>query len=215
MGGMPVPLLVFLHGLGQTPPYWQDQVTALPAGTRAVAPWLEGLRPGRPGDFDLDRAADAALGQLNRFGVDQVALAGAGLGASVAVAAAGRSPAAVSHLVLTDVPPKAPKLAGLVQRLAVLAMPKRRLADAGLDRARMLALVRAASGIDLGHWLPAVTARTLVLAGAADQAGARAASDLAGRISGARLETIAGEGADLPRTATAAFNDALYAFLDD
>lgn len=79
----------------------------------------------------------------------------------------------------------------------------------------MLALVRAASGIDLGHWLPAVTARTLVLAGAADQAGARAASDLAGRISGARLETIAGEGADLPRTATAAFNDALYAFLDD
>lgn len=212
---MPVPLLVFLHGLGQTPPYWQDQVTALPAGTRAMAPWLEGLRPGRPGDFDLDRAADAALGQLNRFGVDQVALAGAGLGASVAVAAAGRSPAAVSHLVLTDVPPKAPKLAGLVQRLAVLAMPKGRLADAGLDRARMLALVRAASGIDLGHWLPAVTARTLVLAGAADQAGARAASDLAGRISGARLETIAGEGADLPRTATAAFNDALYGFLDD
>lgn len=212
---MPVPLLVFLHGLGQTPPYWQDQVTALPAGTRAVAPWLEGLRPGRPGDFDLDRAADAVLGQLNRFGVDQVALAGAGLGASVAVAAAGRSPAAVSHLVLTDVPPKAPKLAGLVQRLAVLAMPKGRLADAGLDRARMLALVRAASGIDLGHWLPAVTARTLVLAGAADQAGARAASDLAGRISGARLETIAGEGADLPRTATAAFNDALYGFLDD
>lgn len=212
---MPVPLLVFLHGLGQTPPYWQDQVTALPAGTRAVAPWLEGLRPGRPGDFDLDRAADAALGQLNRFGVDQVALAGAGLGASVAVAAAGRSPAAVSHLVLTDVPPKAPKLAGLVQRLAVLAIPKGRLADAGLDRARMLALVRAASGIDLGHWLPAVTARTLVLAGAADQAGARAASDLAGRISGARLETIAGEGADLPRTATAAFNDALYGFLDD
>ncbi|MCW3157062.1 alpha/beta fold hydrolase [Micropruina sonneratiae] len=212
---MPVPLLVFLHGLGQTPPYWQHQVTALPAGTRAVAPWLEGLRPGRPGDFDLDRAADAVLGQLNRFGVDQVALAGAGLGASVAVAAAGRSPAAVSHLVLTDVPPKAPKLAGLVQRLAVLAMPKGRLADAGLDRARMLALVRAASGIDLGHWLPAVTARTLVLAGAADQAGARAASELAGRISGARLETIAGEGADLPRTATAAFNDALYGFLDD
>lgn len=212
---MAVPLLVFLHGLGQTPQYWQDQVTALPAGTKAVAPWLEGLRPGRPGDFDLDRAADAVLGQLNRFGVDAVALAGAGLGASVAVAAAGRSPAAVSHLVLTDVPPKAPKLAGLVQRLAVAAMPKGRLADAGLDRARMLKLVRAASGIDLGRWLPAITARTLLVAGADDAAGVRAASDLAAGVAGARLETLTGQGADLPRTAAAEFNAGLYGFLSD
>ncbi|MFT4295431.1 MAG: alpha/beta hydrolase, partial [Micropruina sp.] len=185
---MTVPLLVFLHGLGQTPQFWQDQVTALPTGTKAVAPWLEGLRPGRPGDFDLDAAADAVLGQLNRFGVDQVALAGSGLGAAVAVAAAGRSPDAVSHLVLSDLQGRPPKLAGLAQRLAVRAMPSGRLADAGLDRARMLRLVKAASGIDLRPRLAAVTASALLVSGGSDAAGTAAARELAAGLRDARVE---------------------------
>lgn len=210
---MPVPLLVFLHGLGQNPPFWQDQVTALPTGTRAVAPWLEGLRPGRPGDFDLDKGADAVLAQLNRYGVDSVALAGTGLGAAVAVAAAGRSPQAVSHLVLSDLQPRASKLAGLAQRLAVGTMPAGRLADAGLDRARMLRLVRAASGIDLRPRLGAVAARTLLIAGGSDAAGAAAARELAAGLADARVEVIPGAGAPVPTQATQAYNRLLYDFL--
>ncbi len=210
---MSVPLLVFLHGLGQNPPFWQDQVTALPAGTRAVAPWLEGLRPGRPGDFDLTKSADAVLAQLNRFGVDSVALAGTGLGASVAVAAAGRSPDAVSHLVLSDLQPRAPKLAGLAQRLAVRTMPAGRLADAGLDRARMLRLVRAASGIDLRPWLGAITARTLLISGGSDAAGSAAAKDLATGLDGATVEVIPGTGAPVPAEASEQYNRLLFDFL--
>ena len=214
MGHMSVPLLVFLHGLGRNPQFWQEQVTALPPETKAVAPWLDGLRPGRAGDFDLEGAADAALAQMNRFGVDQLALAGSGLGAAVAVAAAGRSPAAVSHLVLTDVQPRVPRLAGMVQRFAVRAMPAARLADAGLDRPRMLRLVRAAGGIDLRRWLRAITARTLVVAGAEDAASLAAAKELAAGISGASFEVVAGAGAWLPQQATAEFNRLLYGFLD-
>lgn len=209
---MSVPLLVFLHGLGQTPQSWQDQITALPSGTRAVAPWLEGLRPGRPADFDLEKAADAVLTQLNRFGADAMALAGSGLGAAVAIAAAGRSPDAVSHLVLSDPMPRTPRLAGALQRLAVRAMPAGRLADAGLDRSRMIELMKVASGIDVRRWLPAVTARTLVVAGS-QPAIVAAARELADGIPGARLETVSDAGALVPQEAPAAFNRLLYEFV--
>lgn len=210
---MPAPLLVFLHGLGQTPQSWQDQITALPAGTRAVAPWLEGLRPGRPADFDLDKAADAVLAQLNRFGVDAMAIAGSGLGAAVAATAAGRSPDAVSHLVLSDPMPRTPKLAGALQRMAVRAMPAGRLADAGLDRARMIELMKVASGIDVRRSLPAITADTLIVSGShpAIQAAAR---ELASGIAGARLETVPDAGANVGLEAPAEFNRLLYEFLD-
>ncbi len=210
---MPVPLLVFLHGLGQTPPLWQDQVTSLPVGIRAVAPWLEGLRPGKPADFDLDRAADAVLAQLNRFGVDSVGLAGTGLGAAVAVVAAGRSPDAVSHLVLSDLQPRAPKLAGLAQRLAVRTMPAGRLADAGLDRARMLRLVKAVSSIDPRPHLGTVTARTLLISGGSDAAGTAAARELASGLSDARVEVVPGVGAPVPTQASEQYNRLLYGFL--
>ncbi len=209
---MSVPLLVFLHGLGQTPQSWQDQITALPAGTRAVAPWLEGLRPGRPADFDLEKAADAVLAQLNRFGVDRAALTGSGLGAAVAIAAAGRSPDAVSQLVLSDPMPRTPRLAGALQRLAVRAMPAGRLADAGLDRSRMIELMKVASGIDVRRWLAAVTARTLVVAGS-QPAIVAAARELADGIPEARLETVPEAGAFVPQEAPATFNELLYEFL--
>ena len=213
MGPMPVPLLVFLHGLGQTPQIWQDQVTAMPSGTKAVAPWLDGLRPGPSVAFDLPRAADAVLGQLNRFGVEQVALVGSGLGAAVAIAAAGRSPAAVSHLVLTDVLPRTPKLAGALQRLAVRAMPAAKLAQVGRDRARMLALMKTAAGIDVRPWLTEVTARTLFVGGSANVPGVTAARELAEAIAGARVELIGKAGLSVPTDAPQEFNRLLYDFL--
>lgn len=212
---MSVPLLVFLHGLGQTPQFWQEQVTSLPAGTKAVAPWLDGLRPGAGNDFDPARAADAVLAQLNRFGVEEVALVGSGLGALVAVTAAGRSPAAVSHLVLTDLPPRTPKLAGALQRMAVRAMPAARLAEAGLDRGRMIELMKVAAAIDVRSSLPLVSARTLVIGGSGNPASVAAGRDLAAGITGARFELIGPGGAAVPADAPAEFNRLLYGFLDE
>lgn len=208
-----VQLLIFLHGLGQTPPMWQEQVTALPAGTKAVAPWLDGLRPGSSDGFELGRAADAVLAQLNRFGVDQVGLVGTGLGAAVAIAAAGRSPEAVSHLVLSDLIPRTPKLAGALQRLAVRAMPAATLAESGLDRARMIELMKIAAGIDVRQWLPAITANTLLIGGSRNAPGVAAARELAGEIAGARFELVGTAGACVPSEAPAEFNRLLYDFL--
>ena len=96
-----VKLLVFVHGLGQLPQTWQDQVTAMPSDQfKAVAPWIKGLRPGKLGAFSVDAAADELLGLLNTYGVESMALVGSGLGAVVALAAAERSPDCVSDLVV-------------------------------------------------------------------------------------------------------------------
>lgn len=211
---MPVPLLVFLHGLGQTPQTWQEQVTALPAGTKAVAPWLEGCRPGASVPFEVGRAADAVLAQLNRFGVDQVALCGTGLGAVVATEAAIRSPQAVSHLILHAGVVHTPRLAATVQRLALKAIPAARFAEAGVDRAKLNALLDALFAVDFRGRLGAITAKTLVVQGEADKANAPAAAALAGGIPGARLASVPGAGPAVYAEASGAFNGLLYGFLD-
>ncbi len=212
---MPVPLLVFLHGLGQTPQSWQDQVTALPSGTRAVAPWLEGCRPGASGRFEVPKAADAVLAQLNRFGVDQVALCGSGLGAVVAVEAALRSPEAVSHLAVFGGVIHTPRWAATLQKATMKAMPAARFAEAGIDRTRLTELLDALAGVDFRHRLGGVRARTLVVRGERDAAGAAAAQGFASGIPGARLSVVPGAGALVNLDAPTAFNEALYGFLDD
>ncbi len=191
MGPMSVPLLVFLHGLGGSPPFWQEQVSALPDGVRAVAPWLDGLRPGRPAGFEPERAADAVLAQLNRFGVDSMALVGTGLGALVATIAAGRSPEAVSHLVVSEVPPRPKGLSRWVQRAAM-----------------------AGAELDVRPWLGSVTAATLVITGQADAAARAATAELAAGIAGARLEVVASARGPVPTAAPAEYNRLLYAFLE-
>ena len=60
-------LLALLHGLGQTPQSWQDQVTAMPAGFKAVAPWLKGTRPGRAEEFSVEGAADDVLALMEKL----------------------------------------------------------------------------------------------------------------------------------------------------
>ena len=205
-------LLVFLHGLGQTPQAWQDQVTALPPGVKAVAPWLKGTRPARDDQFSVAGAADEVLRLLNQHGVERMALVGVSLGAVVALDAAVRAPDTISHLVLASGQIK--PAAGLkMQRLAFRLMPAARLRAAGVDKPRLLQAMDQLAAIDYTHRLDAVTARTLVLAGAEDRPGLPAARALAAGIKNARLELIPGA-AQAPHTeAPATFNELLYSFL--
>ncbi len=205
-------LLVFLHGLGQTPQAWQDQVTALPPGVKAVAPWLKGTRPARDEAFSVEGASDEVLRLLNQHGVERMALVGVSLGAVVALDAAVRAPDTISHLVLASGQVK-PAAALKMQRLAFRLTPAARLRAAGVDKRRLLQAMDQLAAIDYTDRLDAVTARTLVLAGADDRAGVPAARALAAGIHGARLEIIAGA-AQAPHTeAPARFNELLYGFL--
>lgn len=208
-------LLALLHGLGQTPQSWQDQVTAMPAGFKAVAPWLRGLRPGRAQEFSVEGAADDVLALLNQHGVEQMSLVGVSLGAMVALDAAIRSPETVSHLVLAAGQVNPPRSVMRMQRLVFSMVPAKRLASMGVEKKRFLQALDQAARIDYRSRLGLVTARTLVIVGADDKANLTAARDLAAGIPGARLEVIPGVGHQPNVEDPAAFNALVWPFLAD
>ncbi len=208
-------LLVFLHGLGQMPQTWQDQVTSMPSARfKAVAPWVKGLRPGRLGDFSVDAAADDLLGLLNANGVESMAVVGSGLGAVVALSAAERAPECVSDLVLEGASVKHGRLALGAQKALIRAMPEARWAATGLNRASVLGVLDGLAGLDLASGLGAVRARTLVLVGSADRAQRPAADAIAAGVPGARLTVLPDAADPLHLTAPDAFTRALWDFLD-
>ena len=205
-------LLIFLHGLGDTPQAWQDQVTALPAGRTAVAPWLRGSRPGQSVEFAPDAAADDVLGLLNTYGVDSAVLCGQGLGALVALTAAARSPQAVAGLVLTGTP-GAPSASALRAQAAMMRLvPAATYRARGVDKKKLLVTLAQLATVDLASRLASVVAPTLVVCGSDDRAGLPLARDLVRRLADARLEVVAGAGARVPQEAPAAFSDLLYSF---
>lgn len=208
-------LLVLLHGLGQSPQSWQDQVTTMPAGFKAVAPWLRGTRPGRDETFDVPSAADDVLALLNQNGVEQMALVGVSLGAVVALDAAIRAPQTVSHLVLVAGQVNPPKSVIRLQRLMFSLVPSRRLAALGVEKKRFLQALDEAARVDYRGRLGEVTAKTLVVVGSRDKANGPAARDLAAGIPGARLAVI--EGADQQPNVDRpdAFNALLWPFLTE
>ena len=208
-----MPLIVFLHGVGETPQTWQDQVAALPPGTKAAAPWLRGLRPARDETFSVSGAANDVLGLLNVHGVERFALVGSSLGAVIALEVAVKAPETVSQLVLSAGIVHPPALVMRAQKLMLSMAPKGRLAAMGVDKARFLQAMDVAASIDFRDQLDAVTARTLVLVGEADRPNRAAADQLAAGIADARLEVVPGAGhrvnADQPRL----FNELVYGFL--
>ncbi len=208
-------LLALLHGLGQTPQSWQDQVTAMPSGFKAVAPWLKGTRPGRDEEFSVQGAADDVLALLNQHGVEQMSLVGISLGAMVALDAAIRAPENVSHLVLAAGQVNPPKSVMRAQRLVFSLMPAKRLASMGVEKKRFLKALDQAATVDYRSRLKDVTAKTLVLVGAHDRANLAAARDLAAGIPGARLEVIPGAGHQINIESSQQFNDLVWPFLAD
>lgn len=206
-------LLVLLHGLGQTPQSWQDQVTVLPAGFKAVAPWLKGTRPGRAEQFTVTGASDEVLSLLNTHGVEQMSLVGVSLGAVVALDAAIRAPEHVSHLVLAAGQVNPPKAVMRAQRLVFSLMPARRIAAMGVEKKRFLQALDEAARVDYRAQLGKVQAKTLVLVGASDKPNLPAAQALAAGIPGARLEIVESAGHQLNTDAPERFNELVYDFL--
>jgi len=211
----PVQLLAFVHGLGQLPQTWQDQVTAMPSDRfKAVAPWVKGLRPGRLGPFSVDAAADDLLGLLNTNGVESLGIVGSGLGAVVALAAAQRAPECVSELVLEGGSVKFGRLALGAQKALVRAMPDAKWAATGLNRSSVLAVLDGLAGLDLASGLGRVTARTLVLLGSHDRAQRPGAESIAAGVPGARLAVIPDAADPVHLTNPEGFNAELWRFLD-
>lgn len=206
--------LVLLHGLGQSPIAWQDFVSALGAGRPMHAPWMKGLRPRDAVGFDLGDAAATVADELELQGIRQADFLGVSIGGSVALRLAVERPELVGRLVLAGALVRPSRTVLSMQKAALRMVPKARLLDAGVDRARMLGAVDALKSLDASASLKQVAAPTLVVVGSRDRAGLPAAQQLARDIPDAHLEVIDGAGGLLNTEAPAALADLTQRFLD-
>jgi pimeloyl-ACP methyl ester carboxylesterase len=211
--GRPRPL-VLLHGLGQSPIAWQDFVSALGAGRPMHAPWMKGLRPKDAVGFDLGDAAATVADELELQGIRQADVLGVSIGGSVALRLAVERPELVGRLVLAGALVRPSRAVLSMQKAALRLVPKARLLDAGVDRARMLGAIDALKSLDASSSLRDVAAPTLVVVGSRDRAGLPAAQQLARDIPQARLEVIDGGGPLLNTEAPTALADLTHRFLD-
>ncbi|WP_426246886.1 alpha/beta fold hydrolase [Nocardioides sp. LHG3406-4] len=204
--------VVFLHGLGQTPQSWQEQVVALPQGWTASAPWVHGLDLAGSHDFDVDAAVAAVVTGLDAGGVRRAHVVAVGLGAVVATRLAARFAARVDRMVLSGGQVRQSGLAGWLQPRLLGRVSDQRMQSQGINRARVMAVVRALRDLDLREDLPQVVAPTLVVHGSTDRAGRPGDRALAAGIAGARYEQVDG-GQRLNTDNPRAFNAAAFAFL--
>lgn len=204
--------MLFLHGLGQLPTAWQEQVTALPTGWRAHAPWVPGLKPTEQVDFDLDRAVGQLATYLETQGVRRTHLVGLSLGAVVSLRLAATHPDLVDRLVLIAGQVSPPRLLMKAQRAMLRVVSEAKLRKQGLTKARLADALGVMEALDLHADLARVQAPTLVVVGDRDRPNQPAAKVLASRIRGARLVTLPG-GHELNTESPEALNDAVFGFL--
>lgn len=207
----PTPV-VFLHSAGLTPQMWQSQVEAVGAEVQVVAPWLAGLRPGKPGELSLTRAAQDVSSQLDRYGIERAWLVGHQLGAMVALQLATTEPERVAGLVLSGAVVAPSGLALRLQKGLIRMLPNRALAESGATKEDLIKALDVLASADFGKHLPEIKVPVLVIAGGGDPALA-AARQLVELLPDARLEEIPGAGANPSLEQPESYNRLLTQFL--
>jgi 3-oxoadipate enol-lactonase len=214
----PTPV-VFLHSAGLTPQMWQSQVEAVALrqaqgteGPQVIAPWLAGLRPGRPAELSLANAAVEVVSQLDRYGIKKAWLVGHQLGAMAALQVAVDEPERVAGLVLTGALVSPGKLALTMQKGLIRMLPNRALAESGATKDDLIRALDVVATADFGKRLGDITVPVLVIAGASDP-GLPSAKQLAQRIPNARLAEIPNAGSTPSLEQPEAYNKLLTDFL--
>ncbi len=208
---VPAPVLL-LHAAGRTPQMWQDQVEAIGTSVPILAPWLAGLRPGRPAELSLSSAADEVLATMDRNGIEQARLVGHQLGAMVALQVAATEPGMVSGLVLSGAMVTPSPMALRLQRTIIRMLPNKSLAESGATKADLLKALDLIATADFGQRLIRINAPALVIAGSTDPART-AASELAAALPNGRYEEISGAGAHPSMENPSEYNRLLLEFL--
>lgn len=211
MTGRPLPM-VLLHSAGQTPQMWQPQVEAIGADVRVIAPWLAGLRPGKPGDISLVAAAADVVSQLDRYGIEKAWLVGHQLGAMTALQVATSEPERIAGLVLSGAMLTPGRVALGVQKALIRMLPNQALADSGATKADLLRALDVIAGADFGAKIDSVDVPALVLAGASDPART-AAKQLAEALPQGLYVELDGAGTMPSIEAAAQYNQLLVDFL--
>lgn len=204
--------VVFLHGIGAGPDSWNAQIAGLPDGLTGIAPRIAGLTDADGEGFSLSAAAAAVRDELDRRGVKRAHLCGLSLGGMVATRFAIDYPDRVSSLVLSGSQVHPNPALMRVQNTIMRILPAKLVAQPGMSKQRMLAVLHAVGQTDFRSELSQITVPTLVLCGEKDRANIPAARELAAGISGADLQLVPGAGHEWNMQQPEEFSRRLNAF---
>jgi len=208
------PPVVLLHGAGQMPTMWQSQVEALGAGTKAIAPWIDGMRPGRPREVSLTRAASGLVSTLDLNGIKTARVVAHQFGAMTALQTAADAPERIDRMVLTGAVVLPGRVAMAVQKALIKLMPPERLAAAGATRDDLLRALDVMAQADFSSRLGDINVPTLVLCCEGDQPGRAYAGLLAERLPKAELRLLPGSSPSPMVSVPEAYNRAMVEFLN-
>lgn len=135
------------------------------------------------------------------------------MGGNVAMRVAADYPDRVSRLVVSAGTVTPPRAAMSAQRALFRFYPRRKLADQGIDKDQLLALMKELGRIDFVGGVEKISVPTLVLVGANDAVNKPGAQWLASKIPGAKLAEVPGAGPRPHVDAPAAFNELAIDFL--
>jgi len=214
------PVLVLGNSLGTSAAVWDRQVDQLGGEFRLLRYELPGHggSPSAPGSYTIDGLGAGVLELLDSLGIDRVAYCGISLGGMIGLWLAAHAPGRIAALALVCTSAYLPPASGWLARaeqvrtsgLATVAGPvigrwftpefaaaAPSVVDAfraefeRTDPGGYASCCEAIAAMDQRPSLAAVTAPTLVIAGAADPATPpEHAEVIAGCIRGARLEVI-------------------------
>ena len=206
--------VVLLHGVGQMPTMWQSQVEALGAQTKAVAPWIDGLRPGRPREVSLPRAAAGLISSMELNGIKRARVVAHHFGAMAALQAAVDAPGRIERMVLSGVVALPGRLTLAAQKAVVKLMPPARLAEVGATKEDLLRALDVMAKADFMSRLGEITVPVLVICCEADPVGRAYAQTLERDLPGAELTLISGSGPAPMAASPEEYNQAMTEFLN-
>lgn len=238
-----LPVIVLVHPIASDLSFWDKQVDVLTATHRVLRVDLRGhgATTASPGEYTVDMHAADILALLDSLKIDSFALCGLSLGGMVSTAIAAKAGKRVTHLIVANASPRlspppdgwdtriaavlangmAPMVTPMSERLFGEEYRKRdepffqtqKAVMALMDPKGYAANVAILRDGDLREVAKSVTAKTLVIAGAADKVVPASYTDLfASVLPGAKLVSIdAGHMSAVENPKD--FNAALQAFL--
>ena len=209
----PAPV-VLLHGAGQMPTMWQSQVEALGAQTKAIAPWIDGLRPGRPREVSLTRGAAGLISTLDLNGIKTARVVAHQFGAMVALQTAVDAPGRIERMVLSGAVVMPGRMAMAVQRAMVKLMPAERLAQVGATKDDLLQALDVMAQADFSSRLGEINVPTLLICGDSDPTGRTYAQLLVDQLPNAELRLVPGNSPSPMLAVPDVYNQAMVEFLN-
>ncbi|MCT1903580.1 alpha/beta fold hydrolase [Oceanobacillus sojae] len=179
---------VFVHGLGQNAASWQKTIEYLDMDTQQIV---------SPDLFSLLKGSEVDYHNLYKHFFDYceningpVQLCGLSLGAILSLNYAIDLPEKVNSLILIAAQYTMPRFLLSVQNGVFQMLPNSMFQKMGLPKKDVIQLTTSMKKLDFSQQLSDISCQTLILCGEKDKPNRKAAEQLSGRISGAKLEII-------------------------